>query len=70
MSRIERKLIQKAKARYGRIAPCAGKTFTQCFRVHDGKLQFWFNDSTGNTHLLYAEHEAVNRSYSYFLASR
>lgn len=70
MSAIERKLIQKAKARYGRIAPCMGKTFTQCFQVQDGKLQFWFNDSTGNTHLLYAEHEPGNRSYSYFLASR
>ena len=56
----ERKLMAKAKARFGRIAPCRGKTFTQCFLVQDGKLQFWFNDATGNTHLLYADHKALN----------
>jgi hypothetical protein len=60
MSRTERKLIAQARARYGRIEPCRGKTFTQCFMVQDGKLQFWFNDSTGNTHLLYMEHETLN----------
>ena len=60
MSRIERQLIARAKARYGRIAPCRGKTFTQCFRVQDGRLQFWFNDSRGNTHLLYTDHQVLN----------
>jgi len=60
MSRIERELIARAKARFGRIAPCGGKTFTQCFLLQDGKLQFWFNDSTGNTHLLYVEQKALS----------
>jgi hypothetical protein len=60
MSRNERELIAEARARYGRIAPCRGKNFAQCFLVQDGKLQFWFNDSTGNTHLLYAEQERLN----------
>ena len=60
MSRIERELIAEARARYGRIAPCRGKTFTQCFQVQDGKLQFWFNDSTGNTHLLYVKQDTLN----------
>jgi hypothetical protein len=60
MSRIERELIAKAKERFGRIAPCRGKTFTQCFLFQDGKLQVWFNDSTGNTHLLYVEQETLN----------
>ena len=60
MSRIERELIAKAIARFGSIAPCRGKTLTQCFLVQDGKLQFWFNDSTGNTHLLYTEQKVLN----------
>mgnify|MGYP001275450992 CR=1 FL=1 len=60
MSRIERELIARAKARFGTIAPCRGKTFTQCFLFQDGKLQFWFNDARGNTHLLYVEQEALN----------
>lgn len=53
MGKIEKELIQKAKAKYGSIAPCAGRTFLQCFRLQDGKIQFWFNDAGGNTHLLY-----------------
>jgi hypothetical protein len=60
MSRIERELIARAKARYGRIAPCYGKNFNQCFLLQDGKLQFWFNDSTGNTHLVYVEQDHFN----------
>ena len=60
MSRTERELIAQAKARFGSIVPCRGKTFTQCFLEQDGKLQFWFNDSTGNTHLLYVEQKVLN----------
>lgn len=60
MNRTERQLIARAKARFGRIAPCSGKNFTQCFLIQDGKLQFWFNDSTGNTHLLYIEEKTLN----------
>ena len=60
MTRVERQLIARAKALFGRIAPCRGKTFTQCFLVQDGKLQFWFNDSTGNTHLLYVDQGTLN----------
>jgi hypothetical protein len=60
MGRTERELMERAKARFGSIAPCRGKTFTQCFLIQDGKLQFWFNDSTGNTHLLYVEQKALN----------
>jgi hypothetical protein len=60
MSRVERELIARAKARFGRILPCRGKSFTQCFLVQDGKLQFWFNDSTGNTHLLYVDQKTFN----------
>jgi hypothetical protein len=60
MNRTERELLAQAKARFGSIAPCRGKTFTQCFLLQDGKLQFWFNDSTGNTHLLYVKQDALN----------
>lgn len=57
-------MIAEAKARYGRIAPCRGKSFTQCFLEQDGKVQFWFNDSTGNTHLLYVDQEQLNYSFT------
>jgi len=60
MNRTERELLAQAKARFGSIAPCRGKTFPQCFLLQDGKLQFWFNDSTGNTHLLYVKQDALN----------
>ena len=57
-------MIAEARARYGRIAPCRGKSFTQCFLEQDGKVQFWFNDSTGNTHLLYVDQEQLNYSFT------
>ena len=55
MSRSEEKLIQSALEQFGRIEPCAGKTLTECFCSQNGHLQFWFNDASGNTHLLYIE---------------
>ncbi len=51
-SAVERELFDRAVRRYGTIRPCRGKSFTECFTVRDGSLQFWFNDATGNTHLL------------------
>lgn len=59
MSRKERELMQRARHRYGEIQPCQGKSFAECFLTQNGTLQFWFNDSTGNTRLLYVEERAV-----------
>jgi hypothetical protein len=55
MSEAEKNLLDRARDRYGPIEPCAGKTLRQCFHYQNGWLQFWFNDATGNTHLVFAE---------------
>ncbi len=47
-------LIEQARAQYGEIAPCAGRTIEQCFNGACGALTFWFNDATGNTHTVSA----------------
>ena len=53
MSKSEEKLLDRARRQFGRIEPCAGKTLSECFYFQNGCLQFWFNDTGGNTHLLY-----------------
>jgi hypothetical protein len=58
MSNAEEKLLDRARRKFGRIRPCAGKTLSECFYYQDGCLQFWFNDSSGNTHLLYVPDRA------------
>ena len=51
--------MQRARHRYGEIQPCQGRSFAECFLKQNGMLQFWFNDSTGNTRLLYVEERAM-----------
>jgi hypothetical protein len=58
MSKTEEKLLHRARRQYGRIRPCSGKTLSQCFYYQNGCLQFWFNDTGGNTHLLYVRGES------------
>lgn len=53
MSRTEEKLLNRARRQFGTIQPCAGKTLAECFFYQNGCVQFWFNDPSGNTHLLY-----------------
>jgi hypothetical protein len=55
MSKAEKNLLEHARSRYGPIEPCAGKTLQECFFYQNGCLQFWFNDSVGNTHLVSVE---------------
>ena len=52
--------MEQARSRYGDIEPCEGKSFAECFLTQNGMLQFWFNDSSGNTRLLYTEAEAFS----------
>jgi len=59
MGNTERELMQRARRRYGKIEPCRGRSFAQCFLKQNGMLQFWFNDSTGNTRLLYVEEQTL-----------
>jgi hypothetical protein len=60
MSKLERELLYKAIEKFGYIEPCIGRSLAECFRRQDGKLQFWFNDQRGNTHLLYAEEKVLS----------
>jgi hypothetical protein len=55
MSKAEKNLLERARHQYGLIEPCAGRTLRQCFFYQNGWLQFWFNDSAGNTHLVSVE---------------
>ena len=59
MSKTEEQLLHRARRRFGRIQPCSGKTLSQCFYYQNGCLQFWFNDTDGNTHLLYVRGESL-----------
>lgn len=59
MGKLERELLHKAIERFGQIEPCVGRSFSECFLRQDGKVQFWFNDLRGNTHLLYADERAL-----------
>ncbi|MBN1836459.1 MAG: hypothetical protein JW820_11455 [Spirochaetales bacterium] len=60
MISLERELLHKALEKFGRIEPCVGRTLAECFLRQNGKVQFWFNDLRGNTHLLYADDRAVS----------
>lgn len=55
MGRSESDLLHRAIAKFGRIEPCVGRSLAECFLRQDGKLQFWFNDLRGNTHLVYTD---------------
>jgi len=57
MSKAEKILLDRARSQYGPIQPCAGRTLKQCFYRQNGWLQFWFNDASGNTHLVFVEAE-------------
>jgi len=60
MGRLERELVNKAIEKFGYIEPCVGRRLSDCFLRQDGKVQFWFNDVRGNTHLIYAEEKALS----------
>lgn len=60
MSGREQELMEQARSQYGDIEPCQGKSFAECFRTQNGMLQFWFNDRSGNTRLLYVREESHN----------
>jgi len=47
-------MVAVAMERFGvDIKPVDGRALLDdCFTIIDGKLQFWFNDSDGSTHLI------------------
>jgi len=47
-----KRMIDQAIAVYGEIRPCEGRSLQECFTVQDGRVFFWFNDGSGNTHAI------------------
>ena len=60
MTETEKELFNKAVRKFGRIQPCEGKTFLQCFFYQNGTVQFWFNDKTGNTRLILSREKILS----------
>jgi len=50
-----RSLLTRARALYGEVKPCSGKTWQQCISYHNGQPMLWFNDKTGSTRLVHGE---------------
>jgi hypothetical protein len=60
MDDIRRELLRNTLNEYGEIYPACGKrSLEECFTVEDSKILFWFNDSTGNTHVRITDLEQV-----------
>jgi hypothetical protein len=76
MSRLQRRLIRAARERYGSIEPCGSRTLEKSFTTIPNRgLTFWFNDLTGNTHVvseleLWDEDEKFNRIFDEPLSDR
>lgn len=51
-------LLAEAVDAYGEIAPCAGRSWEQCFTEEGGVARLWFNDSKGSTHVVTREERA------------
>lgn len=53
MTPTKQAMINRAREQHGHITPCSGKTWEECFQLHGhGVLMFYFNDITGNTHVV------------------
>jgi ABC-type sulfate transport system substrate-binding protein len=49
---IKQSIIAQAKVKHGKIYPCEGKAFTDCFTQEGDLLIFWCNDATGSTRII------------------
>ncbi len=54
MTDIQIALLAQARLLHGVVLPCAGQTLEQGFREQRGRLEFYFIDRLGNTHMLSA----------------
>jgi hypothetical protein len=53
MNTLRSIMIEIAIQRHGSIRPVAGKySLSDCFTDIDGELYFWYNDTTGSTHVV------------------
>jgi len=51
LTKEQKELVSQAKSRFDVILPCSNKTWKECFTDLEGALAFWYNDSTGSTHM-------------------
>ena len=54
------RLLERARARFGVVFPCAGRNWEGCLIEERGMIMFWFDTPDKNTHMLY-EREALER---------
>jgi len=55
---LQLSLIDRAHKEHGKISFCGTATcWEECFIKEDGELNFWFNDSGNNTHLITVPYE-------------
>lgn len=52
ITELKKYLIEKAKERYGIIAPAGNKLFDECFTEYNGFLLFWFNSEDKSTRVI------------------
>lgn len=45
-------LLAAARSRHGRIQPCAGKDWSECFTWIGPTRVLWYNDRSGSTHVV------------------
>lgn len=51
----EGKLLAAARRRHGRVEPCSGREWSECFTTIGGRRVLWYNDQNGNTHVVATE---------------
>jgi hypothetical protein len=53
MNKLKEQLINKAKDRFKKIAPCSTRrTLDESFTVENNTIYFWFNTEDKSTHVL------------------
>lgn len=56
----KRRMITRARKKYGRIYPCGEKkNIEECFDAFENHLLLWFNTDDGQTHLILEKEDAL-----------
>lgn len=52
MTKLQRKLYDFARRKFGKIRPASGLHWKECYIEEGGKLYFWFNKKSSTTALI------------------
>ena len=50
---LRQQLIDRAKAKHGEITPATNKNTGDGFVEQGGRLEFWYNDALGSSHVVF-----------------